>query len=248
MPSQVAHEDGAFDLMTSAWFGTTRDDIETAGGLRTITTGLHSVTLTIETCGASRMRRDKRYRSAPLTLTFERSQDDVRETGRDGSAGATFSVPLWKYLTLSAGGKATGSDQSKDTVKLAQDATFDVYEVDTSGPASWRIEAVNPARPVPHLKGAELRDVALCMIDTPQSEATVTATLSISPMDLWLDVNSDGAEASLEDEANQRAVLTALAGKAAQERAVDAVSQGAVDEEVVVAQSVLRRHPDEDTG
>lgn len=177
VPSQVVPEDDAFGLLASAWFGTMREDIATANGVQPVTIGLHSATLTIETCGNSRMRSDTRYRGEPLTLSYKGLQDEVAKNALEGSAEAGFSAPLLRVFKLKADSKAKAEKSATDSARRVQDATFEVHEVDTASPKGWSIEAINPARPQPHLKGAELRDAALCMIATPNGTASVTARL-----------------------------------------------------------------------
>lgn len=247
-PSQIVHADDAFELMASAWFGTTREDIKTASGMQSITIGLHSATLIIDTCNNSRMRNDSRYRSEPLTLTYEHLKDDVSKNAREGSTAGGFAVPLLWVFNLKGEGKVQAAKSSTDSAKRHQDSIFEVYEVDSASPKGWSIGALNPARPQPYLKGAELRDVALCTIDTPNSKASVAARVEVSATDLWLDINSATEASKLEDDANQRAVLSALIGKAVEENGSGEYAEDPEQHRVVVAQSVLhRRAPQEST-
>jgi len=245
-PSQVEHPDGTFELLASAWFGTTRDDIPTASGVRPITVGLHSATLTIETCDNSSMERTVRYRSSPLTLTYKILSDEMSRNAHSGSFVANFSAPLLKVLKLVGEGKAIAEKSASSTATRHQDTTFDVFEVDSAGPSDWKIEAMNPARPLPHLAGAELRDVALCTIKTPKIQASITAKISISAVDLWLDTSEGQGIAPLEDEANQNAVLAALVTKAAEKKCPNIFQEDPEENALVVAQSILHRRKPED--
>ncbi len=244
-PSQVQHPDGTFELLASAWFGTTRDEIPTANGERPITVGLHSATLIIETCDNSRMESTGRYRSTAIPLTYESSSDEAASKGREGEAGFKLSIPFLNTLKLGAEGKMNVAKNSSSTATRQQETTFDVFEVDSASPTGWQIQAINPARPTPYLNGAEVRDIALCTINTPNSQARVTASISISALDLWLDTSGGPGSAALEDEANQNAVLAALVTKAAGKNRPEIFCEEPEDNTLVIAQSILHRKPED---
>jgi hypothetical protein len=150
-------------------------------------------------------------------------------------------LPLLKIFTFKGQGKIEAAKSSTDTAKRVEDAAFEMREIDTASPTGWSIEALNPARPLPHLKGAELSDAVLCTIATPNGTASVTARLEVSAQDLWLDINTGMDATQLEDDANQRAVLGVLIGKAAADNSPGAAAEGTGWQRAVVAQSVLHR-------
>ena len=242
VPSQVPQSDGGFDLMASTWFGTVREDFETAAGLRSITVGLHSATLTIETCENSRMVSENRFRSEPLMVDFHGVRDEQVKNLREGKMGIRFTLPLLRRVGEFFGEGARSSEKSKSgSEKREQSATHPLYEVDTSSPIGWSIEALNPARYLLHLKGPEIRDETLCGIDTPKRIASVTARLFAEARDLCLDIHDDSNTSLLEDDANQRAVLAALVAKSVEENGLTAVDDAVADKRFAVAKSILHR-------
>lgn len=245
-PSQMNNPDDAFQLMASTWFGTTSEEIPTADGMQLLTYGLHSATLEIETCERSRMQSAGRYRSVALTLLYEGLKDEVAKNGREASVDGGFSIPFLKMFSASAQGKVSTAKNEADTSKKHQKTTFEVFETDTASPKTWRIRAINPARPTPHLNGAEMRDVELCTIATPEGEAIVSAKILISAQDLWLAGTSSSGTASLADNANQNAVLLILGGKSAEQQASNVFGPDQNIEIVQIAQSTLHRQNGEE--
>lgn len=236
VPSQILHPSESFQLMGSAWFGTVREEFQTASGVQTITVGLKSATLSLDTCSKSRMLSENRYRSSALTISYESQKEQRAERAGEGSAEAKTSISLLGRIGLKGAAKVQGEKSTSNRAERHQDSKFEVYEIDSSSPTNWSIKARNPARPQPFLSGAEIRDEVLCTISSPEGNATVTAELSVASNDLWLDVNSASA-GTPEDEANQRAVLSAIITKGIAESEIDAEN----DTSVVVARSVLHR-------
>ncbi|MEL6467914.1 MAG: hypothetical protein AAFQ58_23370 [Pseudomonadota bacterium] len=250
VPSQLSFPDHGFEMYCSTWFGAIREDIQTANGMQSITFGVHSAFLAIETCDYSRIeqREGTRYKSTPLTLAFEHRSEKETGSKREGSFGAGLSAPLLNILKLRGEGSLSAVRNVTNAESKKQDSTFDVFEVETASPWEWRIQAVNPARPVPRLNGAELSDVPLCGISTPKGTATVSASVSISALDLWLDCSATSGSLSLEDEANQNAVLAALLAKSIETSSDQMHHSDEGGEDIVVASSTLhRRKPKDDT-
>ncbi|MGB0507967.1 MAG: hypothetical protein ACPGGK_17405 [Pikeienuella sp.] len=243
-PTQIVHPDKQFDFLASAWFGVVREEIPTADGPRSLTFGLHAAMLTVETCDDSQMRREGRYQSQPLTLVYESLRDEIKERQREASGGGGFSVPLLNFFKAEGSAKVSAANNATDAEKRHQNTTFDVYEVETTSPDEWTIQAINPARPAPYLKGGELKEVTLCTIDSPIGRAEVTASISFAARDLWLDVSAGAGRAPMEDEANQNAVLGVLVAKASEQNRADVLCEDTNEERLTIAQSTLRRVQD----
>jgi len=248
VPSQVQHPDHSFGLMANAWFGTVREDIETASGIQSLTFGFHTARLELATCDASRMSGQGCYRSAPLSVRYESQNDDRSDHSRSGSAGGGFSIPFLRFFNVKASGEVSQGAAQSNAASLAQEATYDVHEVDTGSPNDWALKALNPARPEPCLTGAELREVTLCTIETPQGHAEVQVSMTVAAEDIWL-ARKRHEGAALEDEANQNAVLGVLMAKAVSEKS-EALEESdppdAAEDRLVIARCGLSRRKPED--
>jgi hypothetical protein len=246
VPSQINHAATEFELMTNGWFGTTRERIETKNGPQTLTIGLHSARLTVIPCDDSKMPQEGRYKSPSVKWSYQGAKDKISESGLGGSFGGGFNIPFWQFFNAKGEAEASASKSDKASESRQQDAEHEKSEIETASPEDWSIRILNPARPYPHLNGPELEEVILCKIETPKGVASVTAQISISDADIWVDANTRAKSDALGDETNERAVLAALVSKSAQEVASASNIEQEDADRVVIASSTLHRFLDQE--
>ena len=244
-PSQDVSETD-FGLYANAAFGTIPEDITPEGSETSIPVriGFSSIILKIDTCDASEVIETTRYREDPQEIELTAKENEANQSNRQGSWLVTGKLNPFAWVGLSG---EVGGEKSKEASQVVTSdfsVKEQVYRVERLPELEWRINSIRHPTMVTHLKGPELDQIPLCRVLNATGEATVEAVLAASAQDVWVDINTQSANATPNDNINKELALAVLVGLAMEESAEPYEASASDDTPRVMARCVLLRTPD----